>query len=555
MRKLSIFLFLLVGISLSCSEDFTEVSPIGGLDDISLANAEGVELLLTGAYSTLDGIRNNQGAADWAASGDNWWFDVLADEAHKGSTDGDQADLYLLESYDWSTGNPYLPGRWLAAFAGVNRANATLAVIATLEEDLSDKAAEARFLRGHYYFELQKIYGNVPYIDEVDYANNDFNQPNDGDVWDEIEADFQFAVDNLPATQADPGRPTSRTAQAFLGKAHLHQGEWQAAYDNLSAVINSGAYSLLPEFVDNFRLQGDNSSESVFSIQFTADGGQSFNGNRGGTLNFPGGGPFGSCCGFYQPTQDLANAFQTDGSGLPLLDTWNQNDIANDYGLESADAFTPHTGPLDPRIDYTIGRRGIDYNGWGVMPGKEWIRASFADISGPYLPKKNIYWQGEDANRGTGGWGQQHSGINYHIMRYADVLLMGAEAAAELNNLGDALMWTNMVRNRAKNMTYADGSPNYQIEPYASFASQAEARQAIRFERRLELSMEGHRLFDIRRWGVGVQLMNEYFDNEARVITSFADDPNAYESRHDLLPIPISAIDASQGVLTQNPGF
>ncbi|CAN0603068.1 unnamed protein product, partial [Ectocarpus sp. 12 AP-2014] len=212
------------------------------------------------------------------------------------------------------------------------------------------------------------------------------------------------------------------------------------------SVINNGPYSLNAEFLDNFISSGENSSESVFAIQFTADTGQSFNGNIGGVLNFPNPGPFGSCCGFYQPSQDLVNAFQTDEDGLPLLDTFNAagNDVANDYGIEDEDAFTPHTGPLDPRLDYTVGRRGIDYNGYGTFPGHSWIRATFADISGPYLPAKNVYQSGDTDNQGTGAWGQQHSGINYNIIRFADVLLMGAEAAVELNDLASALTWVNM---------------------------------------------------------------------------------------------------------------
>ncbi len=266
--------------------------------------------------------------------------------------------------------------------------------------------------------------------------------------------------------------------------------------------------------------------------------------------------------GFYQPSQDLANAYQTDGTGLPLLDTFNQTDIANDYGVNSADAFTPHAGPLDPRIDYTIGRRGVDYNGYGTNIGKDWIRASFADISGPYLPKKNVYQSGEDGNVGTGAWGQQHSGVNYHIMRYADVLLMAAEAAVEANgDVATALDYVNQVRNRAKNMTplmnEAGDAPaaNYQVEPYASFPDAAFARQAVRFERRLELAMEGHRLFDLRRWGVTVDVLNTYVTNEARTIANFGQKANQYQAIMDLLPIPINAIDLSGGTLTQNPGF
>ncbi len=560
-NKIVYFLLLLIGVLASCSDDFTEQVAVGALSDEALKNEAGVDMMLTGAYSVLDGIRNNQGAADWTVSGDNWWFDVLADDAHKGSTDGDQADLYLLEIYDWQSGNPYVFGKWNGLFAGVNRANAVIDLIGQIEGvDFSAQMAEARFLRGHYNFELQKIYGNIPYISEENFANIEFNQPNPGPIWDQIEADFTYAMDNLPSTQDEVGRPTTWAAMAFLGKAHLYQSEWSDALTLFKNVINSGPYALIPEFVDNFRQAGDNSTETVFAIQFTADGGMSYNGNRGGTLNFPGGGPFGSCCGFYQPTQDLSNAFQTK-DGLPLLDHFNDTDIANDYGIYSDEAFTPHTGPLDPRIDYTVGRRGVDYNGYGLNVGKDWIRASFADISGPYLSKKNIYYAGEEGNMGTGGWGEQRSGINYHIMRYADVLLMAAEASVETGDLTAALIYVNQVRSRAKNMTYLqslDGpgyAANYEIELYGSFSDDETARKAVHFERRLEFGMEGHRLFDIRRWGNSTQIMNDYIANEARTIGNFGTKANAYQAKLDLLPIPLTAIDLSGGILTQNPGF
>ncbi len=562
MKKKLFYYVTLFALMLACSDDFTETPAVGALSDEALQNEQGVNLLLVGAYSALDGIRNNQGAADWTVSGDNWWLDVLSDDAHKGSTDGDQADLFLLETYDWTSSNPYIFGKWNGLFAGVNRANAVISLINSVPDgDFSSQLAEARFLRGHFNFELQKIYVNVPYISEENFANTEFNQPNTGAIWEQIEADLQFAVDNLPTTQADVGRPTSWTAKAFLGKANLYQADWANALTLLRDVIDNGPYALNAEFLDNFSLAGDNSPESVFAIQYTTDGGQSFNGNRGGTLNFPNPGPFGSCCGFYQPTQDLVNAYQTDAAGLPLLDTFNQNDVANDYGVNSADAFTPETGTLDPRLDYTVGRRGIDYNQYGTMVGKDWIRASFADISGPYLPKKNVYQSGEDGNVGTGAWGQQHSGINYHIMRYADVLLMAAEAAVETGDLATALNYVNQVRDRAANMSFVQNeagtadAANYSVAPYPAFADADFARSAVRFERRLELAMEGHRLFDLRRWGTTVTVLNEYLTNEARTIPNFGEKAGAYEARMDLLPIPINAIDLSGGALTQNPGF
>lgn len=558
-------MLLLSIIGFSCSDEFTTISPVGALSDEALQNATGVDLLLTGAYSSLNAQRANSFGNGWGLAADNWTMDVLSDDAHKGSTDDDQADLKEIELMNWATGNGYWYAKWGVIFAGLNRANAVISLINGIdasEGDFSGQLAEARFLRGHWNFQLQTMWGNVPYISDENYTNTEFNQPNPGPIWDKIEADFAYAKDNLPATQAERGRPTSVTAQAFLGKTYLHQSKWSDALTELNAVIASGNYSLLPDFVDNFRLAGESGPESIFAIQFTTDGGQSFNANSTGALNFPNPGPFGSCCGFYQPTQDLLNAFQTDGGGLPLLDTYNQQDVASDFAIPSADAFTPHTGNLDPRADYTVGRRGIDYNGYGMHIGADWIRAQPADISGPYLPKKNVYWSGEEgANQATGGWGQQLSGVNYNVMRYADVLLMAAEAAAETGDTGMALDYVNQVRNRAKGSSYmqaVDGSGDaatYVIEPYASFDSQDMARKAVRFERRLELGMEGHRLFDLRRWGVAEATMTEYFANESRTITNIADKVSPYTSKHDLLPIPVTAIDLSGNILTQNPGY
>ncbi|MEA1787450.1 RagB/SusD family nutrient uptake outer membrane protein [Arenibacter sp. GZD96] len=565
MKKRFIYYVTLFVTAFSCSDDFTQLPAVGALSDQALQNEVGVDLLLTGAYSTLDGIRNNQNADEWTVTGDNWWLDVISDDAHKGSTDGDQANLFEIERFSWETANTYFFGKWVGLYAGVNRANAVIDLISKITEgDFTAKEAEARFLKAHYNFELQKIYGAPAFISVENYSNTEFNQPNPGPIWDEIEADFQFAINNLPTTinASEPGRANAWAAKAYLGKTHLYQGEWAQALTILKDVIDNGPYALHANFVENFNESGENGVESIFAIQFAADGGLSFNGNRGATLNFPNGGPINSCCGFYQPTQDLVNAFQTDANGLPLLDTFNQTDFKNDYGVTSQEPFTPDTTtPVDPRLDFTVGRRGIDYNGWGEMIGKDWIRADFADISGPYLSTKNFYQAGDDGNRGTGDWGQQRAGINYNIIRFADVLLMAAEAAVETGDLALALEYVNRIRNRAKTMPKVQAvngpgdAANYVIEPYASFADQAFARKAVRFERRLELGMEGHRLFDLRRWGVAEQVINTYIANEARTIPNITAKFLQYQSRHDRIPIPLNAIDLSGGVLQQNPGF
>ena len=257
----------------------------------------------------------------------------------------------------------------------------------------------------------------------------------------------------------------------------------------------------------------------IFSIQFTTDNYMSERGRIGSTLNYPIGPMTGGlCCGFYQPTQNLANAFQTDDNGLPLSN-WETLDIANDYGINETEPFSMHTGPLDPRIDFTIARRGIDFNGYGVFTGKDNIRAEFNDISGPYAAKKHMYTVGDDINKGAGGWGEQRSGINYHIIRYADVLLMAAEAAIETGALETGRSYVNQVRERAKNSPRADSQPNYVIDTYNSpWTDKGTARTAVRHERRVELAMEGHRLFDLRRWGTMVETLNQYIYHEGRIL-------------------------------------
>ena len=556
MKKI-LTILLSASILVSCTDDFTEIDPVGSLSDTALQNATGVDLLLTGAYSVLDGMRNGGPGADWTKSGDNWWLDAISDDAHKGSTDGDQADLLAIELFTWDTTNPYFEGRWQALFAGVNRANAVIDLINNSDDPsiFTSQLAQARFLRGHYNFELQRMWVNVPYISDENYGASEFNQPNSGPIWSQIEADFSFAASNLDTSRSAFGRPIRSAAQAYLGRTLLYQGKWAEALTQLEAVIGSGDYALNSDYAANFRSAGENSSEMIFAIQFASDGGQSPQGNRGGTLNMPIGSMTGGmCCGFYQPTIDLGNAFQTDSNGLPLA-SWATTDIVTDYGIYETEAFTPHTGPLDPRIDFTIGRRGIDLNGFGPMTGKDNIRASFTDISGPYVNKKNLYTAGDDTNKGTGGWGEQRTGINYHILRYADVLLMAAEAAVETGALEVGRGYVNQVRARAKNGPRADSSPNYVIDTYNSaWTDQAAARNAVRHERRVELAMEGHRLFDLRRWGTMVSTLNTYIANEARTIANFGTKANAVQEKHNALPIPLNAIDSSQGALKQNAG-
>ncbi|TRX61339.1 RagB/SusD family nutrient uptake outer membrane protein [Fulvivirga sp. M361] len=550
MKKIIAIIVVSIAVIFSCSDDFLDKPSQGSLDVPE--NAEGVDLLLTAAYGLLDGVTQGTVGNEWWGAGDNWWVEALSDNSHKGSENNDQELLNDLQLYNWDASNSYFLGKWLALYGGIDRTNTVINFASRITGDFPAQVAEARFLRGHYHFELQRLYQNVPYIGEEDIF--DPNKPNEGPIWDEIEADFQFAIENLPNTQDLPGRATRWAALAYKGKVHLYQQEWDEALPLFDEVITDGPHALHPNFISNFNFPDKNGIESIFSIQFAVNDGapNNFNGNQGGTLNFPS--AFGYCCGFYQPTQDLVNTFKTDGAGLPLLDTYSETDVTNDQGIESEDPFTPYAGELDPRLDFTVGRRGIEYNGFGVHIGKDWIRKQ--SDGGPYLPKKNVYQSDESDAQGTGAWGQQFPGINHNVIRYADVLLMAAEAAAELNELTKALEYVNEVRLRAKTTerVQAPGggdAANYEVEPYGNFPDQAFAIKAVRFERRLELAMEGHRLFDLRRWGNAVEVMNEFFENESRLLPE-AFINSTYMEKHNLFPIPTNAIDLSEGVLKQH---
>src|SRR5690606_21843996 len=277
------------------------------------------------------------------------------------------------------------------------------------------------------------------------------------------------------------------------------------------------------------------------------------------------GGPVG-CCGFNQPSFVLGNAFRTDANGLPLLDgsaNAGANQLKTDQGVASGAAFTPDDGNLDPRLDHAVGRRGIPYLDHGAHPGIGWIRDQ--NYGGPYTPKKFIWTKEEEASGGVdkSSWTPGYTAINIPLLRYADLLLMAAECEVEVGSLEQARDYVNMIRERAADPTglvMDGGSPaaNYVIGTYDDpWTDKDAARTAVRFERRLELSDEGHRFFDLVRWGIAAETLNAYLSYERSKVSaspfvgaSFTAGVNEY------LPIPQSEIDIlTTEVLKQNPGY
>lgn len=575
MKKTAIlFCAIFLGVANGCSDEFLDVQPKAALSAGALQNAKGVNSLLIGAYSLLDGWATAEGAyRSYQVGADNWVYgSVASDDAYKGTIAGDQPPISLIEQHNIASDNIYFRGKWRGMYDGIARVNDVLQILPKVA-DMTDaeKAqviAEARFLRGHYHFELKKMYNMVPYIDEVVYDPNNLESTkltNTEDIWPKIEADLQAAYDALPTTQSAKGRATKWAAGATLAKAYLFQKKYAPAKTILEAIVASNQYRLVDRYHDNFRASTNNNVESIFEVQYSvndgAPGGE--NGNIGSTLNYPyGGGGVTTCCGFFQPSQNLVNAFKTGPDGLPLLDNFNASDVTSDQGIEATSPFTPYSGTLDPRVDWTVGRRGIPFLDWGVHPGKTYVRDQA--YGGPYSPKKHVMYR-SDVGTNTFAGNPRLNANNYRMIRYSHVLLWLAEIAVEEGNLDVARGYVNQIRTRAANpagfVTTSAGAPaaNYLISTYTTpWTDQATARKAVQFEQRLEFAMEGHRRFDLVRWGIAASTLNAYYAVEGNK-RSYLKGVTFVAGKHEYFPIPIQEIlnsqKAGQPTLTQNPGY
>ncbi len=555
----------------ACKDSFLDVPVTGQLTEETLGTAKGIEGLLIGAYAPLNGR-----AAGWYSGSSNWlWGSIVGGDANKGSNAGDQAVATPVQRFEVEPENGPVGDKWRGMFEGVARSNGAIRV-ASVSKDISDAdkkriLGEARFLRGHYYFELRKIFNKVPFVDEtVDYAAGADKVTNEAEIWPKIEADFKFAYDNLPEKQAAAGRANKWAAGAYLAKTYLYQKKYADARTLFTTVIDQGQttngkkYGLLEKYSDVFNAESDNSQESVFAIQAAANTGSADNANPDFVLNFPyNGGPAG-CCGFFQPSFEMANSFRTAG-GLPLLDgSYNlpANQVKTDQGLQSKDAFVPDAGTLDPRIDHSIGRRGIPYLDWGPHPGQDWIRDQ--SFGGPHAPKKFIYYKAQEGKLTDGSsWTKGYTAMNYNVIRFADVLLMAAEAEIEVGSLAKAQEYVNLVRKRSANpagfVKKTDGTDaaNYTISEYASaWPDKAFATKAVRFERKLELSGEGHRFFDLVRWGVAATEINAYLVFESGKLANTFGGARFTPNKNEYMPIPQRQIDLQGAdILKQNTGY
>ncbi|CAM4141262.1 RagB/SusD family nutrient uptake outer membrane protein [Cytophagaceae bacterium 50C-KIRBA] len=566
-------------LTFACKDQFLEVLPTGSLAQAQLTSKAGVEGTLIGAYSALAAKNFTQVAAS-----NNWlWGSILGGENNKGTDAGDFSSINPMQRYESSPVSGDINGTWQAKYEGIARANATINLAneskALSAAEKTRIIAEARFLRAHFYFELKRLFNSVPYVDEtMDYGKGIEKVGNSPDIWGKIDADFKFAYDNLPETHSSAGRANKWAAGAYLGKSLLYQGKFAEAKALFTTVIASGKttngkkYGLVPRFQDVFNAANDNNEEAIFAIQSSMNSGSVTNANAFDVLNYPYNtgtdGP-GNCCGFFQPSFSLANAYRTK-DGLPLLTETNgapaynaaENAVKHDYKLASSESFTEDNGPLDPRIDHTIGRRGIQYLDWIEHPGKNWIRDQ--TYAGPYSPKKYVYYKTQENTLTDGsGWTRGYATLNYNIIRFSDVLLMAAEAEIKGGgSLATALGYINQVRNRAanpssfvKNAKTGELEANYVIAPYTAFANADEAMKALKMERMLELATEGHRFFDLVRWGDASKVLNTYLSYEGGILVTMFGGAK-FTTGKEYLPIPQAQIDIQgTSILKQNPGY
>jgi len=559
----------------SCKKSFLDRPPQGAFSEASLSNEKGINTTIIAAYALLDGWSdngwNNAAGNPWPVAGSNWiWGSITTDDAYPGSQPNDQPGVERMNRYEFLPDDPYIRAKFQQCYAGIGKANVALRLINTAT-DLSDAskkqlAAEAKFLRAHYLFDAYKMWINVPFIDE---NTTEYRQKNDVDVFPKIEEDFKEAIASLPlAASLNSGRATKGAAEAYLARAYMFVGKYAEAKPLLQSVIASAKYALVDNFHDNFDASKQNNTEMIFSYKASVnDGaGESSNGNWGDRLSFPhGNAPVTQCCGFHQPSQNLVNAFRTDANGLPLFTTFN-NTLA-DF---AADNF-------DPRLDWTVGRTGTPYLDWG--PHKDdWVRDG--SYCGYFAPKKNVFHEGQKNTLSTAsGWSAAPNAIDIPFIRYADVLLMAAECEIETNgSLEQARTYINQVRTRAGKYVQGAGTSEatisevlaggvgtvnntkYRIAGYTSaFANQADARRALRWERRLELAMEGYRFFDLRRWN-DLQTLVDYLAVEKnRRVQLYGSTQQPTQTKLKYYPLPSVEIDISkingEAQLKQNSGY
>lgn len=610
MKKIYFVAAIIAGLTMSACSDFLDVKPVGKKSEQDYHSVEGVDQVLTGLYARF--FRGN----NFNSVVTNYVYgDVMAGDANKGSNFADQPDFTSLELYAITTNNGYLNEKWKHCYDGVFRAN-TVESICNKIDGMDPKAyayatGQAAFFRAFYHFEIIKVFGAaVPYVGVEDYEANVNPQVSNVDesgnyvyIWDKVAADFQYAFENLPADwthNGEYGRANKWAAAAYLAKLKMYQSspyngkngtanKWGEVKSILEDVMANGVdpkgtkYRLADTYEELYTAGiSDWTGESVFDVQTSLAGSSDRTSTVAGGAAVGMSGALGnSGWGFFQPSYDLVNAHIVDDNGLPYLDgSFRQKPALTTDGEVANKPNSDLTTYVDPRVDYTTGRFGTPFYDWTVLTTTDgWIRE--ASNGGYYIHKKLIPKKADNGSLSL-STSAASTTKNFHLIRYADVLLWYAEALIETNEHTKAGEYINKVRARAANSYLKAADPetleettssyklddkvnnkvkdnaagNYRIGlyPASQFASKEKATAALRFERRMELATEGHRWYDLTRWGIAHSEVNKFIDFEKKYLNKYGG-AETYQEKWVTLPIPWDQINTMQGLLVQNENW
>lgn len=583
MKLKNILASLCVVMTTGCSDNFLENPPQGSLSDGVMNSPEAIELLVNAAYASLYGMTNEQGDPCMRPT-TNWSYgEVRADNAYKGGGgEGDVWDVHAMETFQLQSNNGNLDGKWFNLYSLISRCNSALRVLKAADpneyKDRDMRIAEVKVIRAHHYFELVRLFNKVPYIDEDLKVSEYVDVPNDQFTRKEhlarIAGDLLDAAEDLPEKQGEVGRINRNIALAYAAKVKLYEAYEQDEQTHAVTGVNKQllrevvdlidqvkGYDLLKDFQQLDMIAYENGPESVFSVQYSMNDGSSDGGriNWSNLLNSPGGNSPYHGDGFFLPSQDLINAYQTDENGLPVFDYQSRPDYGVVEFIDETHQNLSNTEPtVDPRLDFVVGRPTITYKTYRETPCQSWVRDR--GVYGHNCAKR--FWVSPESPDMIKGWPWGASELNWQIIRYADLLLYKAEALIELGeDLETARQLINRVRQRAMDSEYVKDfnnpekdAANYKIGLYpAEGWTQDYARQALRTEMRLEKALEGERFFDLVRWGIAKDVMTRYFEAEKdqRVYYQVA----KFDAGEEYFPIPVAQYNFSLGRYTQNYGY
>ena len=525
----------------SCN-DMLDIKPSGQFTSDQITD-ESIEGLMASAYAGLEShfFGNNE---SFCAPITNWVFDVRSDDAYKGGGGVSmEANIHQLEISNLTSDNATNYNKWRNNYYAIARVHQAMNAI-NASQGLTGKDAligELKLLRAYFYFDLIRIFERIPYLTETSIATETrFDEFTRDEIFGFIKQDIKDAWNSLPETQAEEGRFGKYVAAALMAKVSAFTSDWADVIEYSDYVINSGKYELYDNFLDMSKIEFNNRKESIMAIQFsTANNNAHINWNNLLNTTYSEGNLFGSGDDFFLASQNLVNAFRTDDKGLPLFDTFNDVKVTSDY-----------EGNVDPRLDFTVGRIGFPFRGHTY--NSKWCRAY--DVYGEYSGKKGLIDPASPEMVQGFPWGA--SALIFCLIRYADILLLKAEALIETNSsLDTARQLINMVRAKADRSIDGSYTPvelnpmkaNYYVGQYpAEGWNQEYARKAVRMERRLELAMEGNRWFDLVRWGNVLEVVNNYMQSEAKLRPYY--EGASISSDEIFLAIPLTEIQNGGGI-------